>query len=193
MSNVMPSVAFKEWAVVCRALAEGRQALILRKGGIAESGGVFSPEHTRFWLYPTYVHQQQTGIKPEAAGLLHAAEADRPPPDTLRLTHFAEVSGVFFIRQLFGALLFDDLHIWSEATVRQRFEYRSPGLYVLPARIYRAAAVELPERPEYAGCRTWVELERELPTEGATPVLDDAAFGALLETLDRRLTPTALA
>ena len=27
--------AFKEWAVICKALAEGRQALILRKGGIA--------------------------------------------------------------------------------------------------------------------------------------------------------------
>ena len=33
--------AFKEWAVICRALAEGRQALILRKGGIAEAGGDF--------------------------------------------------------------------------------------------------------------------------------------------------------
>ena len=28
--------AFKEWAVICKVLAEGRQALILRKGGIAE-------------------------------------------------------------------------------------------------------------------------------------------------------------
>jgi hypothetical protein len=190
----MPNVAFKEWAVVCRALAEGRQALILRKGGIAEAGGGFAPEHTRFWLYPTYVHQQQAGIKPGAAVLLRAAEADRPPPCTFRLTHFAKVSGVYFVRQLFGVLLLDDLHIWSEATVRQRFEYRSPGLYVLPVRVYRAAApVELAERPEYAGCRTWVELESELPTEGATPVLNDAAFGELLETLDRRLTPTAFA
>jgi hypothetical protein len=188
----MLRIAFKEWAVVCRALAEGRQALILRKGGIAETGGQFTPEHNRFWLYPTYAHEHLAGIKPEAAGLLGASEAERPPAGTLRLTHFATVSGVYYVQQLFGALLLDDLHIWSEATVRQRFAYRSPGLYVLPVRVYRAAApIELPERPEYAGCRTWVDLERDLPTEGATPVLSDAAFEALLQTLDLRLTPTA--
>ena len=71
-------IAFKEWAVICQALGEGRQALILRKGGIAEEGGAFRVEHTRFWLFPTYVHQQSTGIKPEAAPLLHEAEAERP-------------------------------------------------------------------------------------------------------------------
>jgi hypothetical protein len=188
----MLRVAFKEWAVICRALAEGRQALILRKGGIAEAGGRFTPEHDRFWLYPTYVHQQAGGIKPAAADLLRAAEVDRPPAGILRLTHFAEVTGVYFIRQLHGALLLDDLHYWTEATVRQRFDYRSPGLYVLPVRVYRAAApIEQPERPEYAGCRTWVEIGRELRVDGATPVLTDAAFAAFLETLDRRLTPTA--
>ena len=62
----MLNIAFKEWAVVCRALAEGRQALILRKGGIAETGGQFSPEHSRFWLYPTFAHEKPEGIKPEA-------------------------------------------------------------------------------------------------------------------------------
>jgi hypothetical protein len=126
--------------------------------------------------------------------LFRAADAHRPPPGTIRLTHFAETHGVYYVKQLFGALLLDDLHIWSEATVRQRFKYRWPGLYVLPVRVHRAAVpMELPETPAYAGCRTWVELDREIPTAGATPVLDDKAFADLLETLDRRLTPTALA
>ncbi len=52
--------AFKEWAVICRALAEGRQAVVLRKGGVAEKTGEFQIEHTRFWLFPTYVHQQRS-------------------------------------------------------------------------------------------------------------------------------------
>ena len=42
----MLPIAFKEWAVICEALALGRQALILRKGGIAETGGAFRPEHS---------------------------------------------------------------------------------------------------------------------------------------------------
>jgi hypothetical protein len=190
----MLKIAFKEWAVICRALAEGRQSLILRKGGIAETGGQFRPEHNRFWLYPTFSHEKPEDIKPEAAELFRAADADRPPPGTLRLTHFAEVHGVYYIKQLFGALLLDDLHIWSEATVRQRFEYRSPGLYVLPVRVFcSATAVEIPESPAHAGCRTWVEFDRGLPTEGATPVLSGRRFDDLLDTIDRRLTPTALA
>ncbi len=190
----MLKIAFKEWAVICRALAEGRQALILRKGGIAETGGQFAPEHDRFWLYPTFAHEKPDGIKPEAAEMFRAAEADRPAAGIIPLTHFAEVHGVYYVKQIFGASLLDDLHIWSEVTVRQRFEYRHPGLYVLPVRVFRAAApIEVPETLAYAGCRTWVQLDKELSTAGATPVLDDAAFNNLLDTIDLRLTPTALA
>jgi hypothetical protein len=190
----MLKIAFKEWAVICRALAEGRQALILRKGGIAETGGQFQPEHKRFWLYPTFAHEKPDGIKLEAGELFRAAEADRPPVGKIRLSHFAEVSGVYYVKQVFGVLLLNDLHIWSESTVRQRFEYRAPGLYVLPARIYRSAApVEIPEAPAYAGCKTWVDLDRAISTAGATPVLGDKAFDELLDTIDLRLSPTALA
>jgi hypothetical protein len=86
------------------------------------------------------------------------------------------------------------LHCWSQETVQARFAYRTPGLFVLPARVYRAAqAFEIPDTPEYAGCRSWVELDRELPTEGATPVLGDEAFRDVLRALDRLLEPTAWA
>jgi hypothetical protein len=186
--------ALKEWAVICRALAEGRQALILRKGGIAEKTGDFEVEQTRFWLYPTYVHQQASGIKEEARPLLEQVEAERPPAGTIRLTHFAEVAGVYHVHDLASALKLHELHLCPPETVAQRFAYRSPGLYVLPVRVYRAAeAVELPETAHYAGCRSWVELEQELPTDGATAVLTNQSFRDLLQTLDRLLEPTALA
>src|SRR5437016_3381165 len=106
--------AFKEWAVICQALATGRQALILRKGGIAESGDEFRLEHTRFWLFPTYTHQQRDGIRPEARPLLEQAEAERPPAGMLRLAHFAEVAGVYHVHDIVGALRLAGLHIWSE-------------------------------------------------------------------------------
>src|SRR5262249_32217922 len=157
--------ALKEWAVICRALADGRQAILLRKGGIAEDTETFQLEHKRFWLFPTYVHQQRGGIKPEALPLLDKAEAERPSAATIRLTHFAEVPGIYHVHDLPPALLIDRLHVWSQDTIRQRFAYRSPGLYVLPVRVYSAAqAFEMPGEPRYAGCRSWVELDRELPT-----------------------------
>lgn len=190
----MLNVAFKEWAVICRALALGKQGLILRKGGVAEDGGSFTLEHTHFWLYPTYHHQQRAGIKAEAIPLLEQAESERPPPGTIRLTHFAEVAGVYQVQDLMLALMLGGLHCWSEDTVEERFSYRRPGLYVLPVRVFRAAQVfDLPDDPDYEGCKSWVELKRELPTERATPVLDDEVFQDLLRTLDHVLNPTALA
>jgi hypothetical protein len=186
--------AFKEWAVICRALAEGKQAIILRKGGIAEPGDTFQPEHTRFWLFPTYVHQQEQGIKAEAQPLLQQVQAERPAQGVVRLTHFVEVPGVYHVQDLASALILAHLHMWSEETVRQRFAYRRPGLFVLPVRVYRVPRpLDVPDTVAYAGCRSWVELEKELSTEGATPVLSDAAFQYVLQSLDGLLRPTALA
>jgi hypothetical protein len=190
----MLKYAFKEWAVICKALAEGQQALILRKGGIAEEEGEFRVEHTRFWLYPTYTHQQRDGIRPEAIPLLEQVEAERPPPGIVRLSHFAEVTGIYHVHNLLPALMLAHLHCWSEATVRQRFAYRAPGIFALPVRVYRAAeVVELPETAYYQGCRSWVGLERELPTDGAVPVQSEQAMKDLHHNLDVLLNPTALA
>ncbi len=189
------SHAFKEWAVVCKALAQGRQSIVLRKGGIAEKTDEFQVEHTRFWLYPTYLHQQRDGVTADALPLLEQAEQERPPQGVVRLTHFAEASGgMYRLHNLPAALLLGGMHCLSAATVKARFEYRRPGLFVLPVRVHRAPqAVELPETTYYAGCRSWVELERELPTDGATPVLSDETFRELRDRLDRLLRPTAMA
>ena len=187
--------AFKEWAVVCAALAGGRQSIVLRKGGIAEDSGEFRLEHSRFWLYATYMHQQRDAITADALPLLEQAEAERPPGGVVRVTHFAEAnSGVYHLHNLPAALLLGGMHCLSAATVKSRFEYKRPGLFVLPVRVYKAArAFDLPETPYYAGCRSWVELERELPTAGGAPVLTDEAFREVRLRLDRLLRPTAMA
>jgi hypothetical protein len=163
-------VAFKEWAAVCRALATGGQTVILRKGGIAEAGGTFRPEYDRFWLYPTYFHEPQAGgIRPEFLPLLAAAEADRPPAGTVRLTHVAAVTRVRYVTSLDAASALAPHHILSAETVRKRFAYREPGLYVLDVRITPAGPLDLSETPTFLGCKTWVELEN---TENSELTLD---------------------
>jgi len=185
--------AFKEWAVICQALAEGWQALILRKGGIAEPDGDFQLEHTRFWLFPTYLHQQNEGLQERARPLLQKVEADKPPAGTVRLSHFAEVNGVYRVHDLPPALLLAHLHLWSHDTVAKRFAYRTPGLFVIPVRVWKAAqVVELQDSTYYQGCRSWVELERELPTEGAVPVLPKEQLDDLHLQLDLLLNPKAI-
>ena len=56
-------VAFKEWAITVRALAEGEQLLTLRKGGIREENKHFEIEHDRFFLYPTFDHQRNDCVR----------------------------------------------------------------------------------------------------------------------------------
>ena len=62
------AIAFKEWSEICQVLADGHQTLIVRKGGIREGPGGFSPDHPAFWLYPTYVHQAQARTARPRAG-----------------------------------------------------------------------------------------------------------------------------
>ncbi len=168
---MMLVVAFKEWAVICAALAAGRQSLILRKGGIAEEGGVFRPEHTEFLLYPTYFHEHRAGIKPEFLPLLEAADAAKPPAGVVRFTHFVRVESVAHVTDLEAALALDSQHAWTPDVVRQRFRYRAPGLFVLAVRVFRLAEpVDVVERPEFAGCKTWVTLAAPIDTNGAEEV-----------------------
>lgn len=186
--------AFKEWAVICQALATGRQAIILRKGGIAEVRGEFQVEHRRFWLYPTYAHQQREGIEPDAEPLLQESLAMRPAIGTVRLAHYAEVAAMYHLTDDYEAAKLSALHLWSKKTVESRFHYRQPGLHVLAVRIYRAeGATEVTETPALAGCKSWVELDRPLPTNDACPVLEEAAFLDVLNKLNLLLRPPAYA
>ena len=104
--SLMPetlSIALKEWAAICLALIEGQQSLIVRKGGIAEASGDFQIEATRFLLYPTFVHQQEMGLCPDAKPLLDAAQKSQPRAGTVRLEAWAEVTGVYQVRDLVPA------------------------------------------------------------------------------------------
>src|SRR5262245_15207714 len=91
------SIAFKEWAAVCEALAEGRQIVIARKGGIHEGRAGFRIEHREFWLFPTYVHQQAAGLTGDALALMERALAERPPEGTIRLGPYCIVEEVIEI------------------------------------------------------------------------------------------------
>lgn len=184
----MLKIAFKEWAAVCAALANGTQSIIVRKGGIAEVGGEFRPEHTRFWLYPTYYHERHRwGLKPEAMPLLEEAEQTPRTSGEVVLSHIAEVVEIFHIDDLAPALALDDCHIWSPENIEKRFHYRTPGLYVMAVRVIAAIPVTIRERPEYEGCKTWVELDRELPDTGS-PVLSESEFQSRLTTIRQRLS-----
>jgi hypothetical protein len=180
--------AFKEWAVVADALAAGRQSLLLRKGGIYERLGRFEVEHREFWIFPTRFHQRPNEIRPDALPLLQQNSSDAPPTGAVRLSVYAVVEEVIEIGD--AALLppLAELQILTENTVLERFRYRRPGLFILPVRVYvLARQITIADRPHYAGCRTWVDLERQLSTEGATPALSDKIHAARMESIRQAL------
>jgi hypothetical protein len=162
-------VAYKEWAVVCHALAHGRQSILLRKGGIAETGGQFRPHHEAFLLYPTYFHEQQAALIPEWQDYLPLVEAERPPVGVIRFTHWVRVQRVEYVPDLNAILELRSRHIWTDDVVRQRFFYRQPGLFVFHVETHPLPQmVERIERPEYAGCKSWVYLDQPVPvSEGS--------------------------
>jgi hypothetical protein len=168
--------AFKEWAVTCKALETGRQSVLLRKGGIHERGGRFEVERDEFWLFPTRFHQNPEEIRPEARPLLQEVANEAAAPECVRLSLYAIVDEVFELTDASLLPRLADLQILADDTLLERFHYRRPALFVLTVRIYRRAEpIALPESPHFAGCRTWVDLEHDLTTDGLAPVLGDAA------------------
>ena len=168
--------AFKEWAVVCAALAAGRQTLILRKGGIHEGREGFRVEHREFWLFPTGFHQQRDEIIPEAWPLLDEMQS-RGQTSGISLDLYAVVEDVHHVLDRAALARLSGRHVWSEATVEQRFQYRTPGLFALVVRVFqRPAPFVIADSPHFAGCKSWVDLPSPLPTSDLQPVLDDATF-----------------
>ncbi|WP_422925852.1 DUF1802 family protein [Singulisphaera sp. PoT] len=173
-------VAFKEWAGVCKALHSGNQIFILRKGGIAEEQGEFVPEHRRFWLYPTYVHEAEQGLLTPA----RKAKAESRPTDSVVIKSFADVKHVGYIASEADLDSLEGLHVWKPETLLKRFQYRKPGLWVLVVRMFaRREPVEVAVTPEQLGCKTWVPLEEPIAAEGLIPILGDAEFDARLSHL----------
>jgi len=175
--------AFKEWAIVVDALGRGEQILILRKGGIHEGKDGFQVEHPRFWLFPTLFHQQRESVLPAAQKRFDTIAPQFPGTDRVRIEFFAEVADWRRIDSLEAANALRGQHIWTDQVIAERFEWgRSKNIFALAVRVFGLPkAIELPILPSHAGCKSWIELEADLSTKEAVPVLKDAAFAEKLE------------
>jgi hypothetical protein len=159
MEPHLPRTAFKEWAAICRALAQGRQDVILRKGGILEPGGRFRVEQAEFLLLPTFLHQSAEQLIPEARDLLAGIEADRPPEGSVRFTHAATVLDAVQVHSLADLAAFRNRHVWADAVVAERFHRWRDELHVLTVEVRPLPEpLTLPWHDRYGGCRSWVEL-----------------------------------
>jgi len=183
-------VALKEWAIVCRAMAVGRQVILLRKGGIYEAAGEFELENRQFLFFPTYVHQDLKMLKPaEHVGFEKLAAE----PSRVELGVAGEVTDILPVASRAGMDALDGEHVWTKPLIDMRFNYKPENpLYLLLVRARRLAKpVWVENTPAYAGCKSWVPLERAIDVADARPVLDEASFEARRRSILERIKALA--
>lgn len=148
----------KEWAAAIHALLDGRQTILLRKGGINEKR--FTVAAREFLLFPTVAHSHAERVRPEHRDLLAAAAADSTDEQvTVRAAARVVDAVQVEVPERLGDIA--DLHIWTDASVRaDRVDFRPKHrLTILVTQVFPLLApVRLPRVPEYAGCTSWVTL-----------------------------------
>ena len=183
--------AFKEWAIVVDALGRGEQILILRKGGLAEERDGFAVEHPEFFLFPTLFHQQRESVAEGARQRFDQIVHQFPGPDIVRIEFQAEVAAWRRVESLSAAEALRGQHVWRDEVIAERFDWgKERHIYALAVRVRRLPLpIELPMATGYGGCRSWVELEKEIPLVGLVPVLDQPAFDHKLQQFFTALNP----
>ncbi|KPV57303.1 hypothetical protein QJ48_23055 [Paenibacillus sp. A3] len=171
------AVGLKEWAVAVEALKQGKQILIMRKGGIREETRDFQVESDSFYLYPTYEHQRKELIKPEFADRVD----DRAPEwsgEQAEIGCYAELAEDILIETEEQLARLKPFHIWTDRLAEERLKWkRTKPLHVMLLRVYALdEPVRIPVLNEYNGCKSWIGLPESLHGAPRRPVLTDEAF-----------------
>ncbi|HMO63802.1 MAG TPA: DUF1802 family protein, partial [Verrucomicrobiota bacterium] len=105
----------------------------------------------------------------------------------------ATVAACHRVRSLEAALALRGRHVWREEVIAERFAWgREESVWALVVRVFRLATpVELPLRPEYAGCKSWITRAEDVPTAGAAPVLPEEVFDARRREIEQLLAREA--
>jgi hypothetical protein len=167
------SFAFKEWALVCASMLRGETSLIFRKGGIAEGRDGFRFQHDRFFLFPTFFHEQVDRLRIDIP-------IPEPRADVVTFSAYIQVEFTHWIDNLSSLEPLSDLHILKPEILEQRFAYDDPkGLHLAMIRVFRITPEwNLPFQKSFGGCRSWVELAESPAELRFTPVIEDAEHAA---------------
>ncbi len=174
-------IALKEWAIICKALEDGKQMLLLRKGGIMEYRKGFEVKHNEFLLYPTFEHQSIESIKAEYKEKIKEISEEHnisyyynnnrkkidkndnnfntASNNIIKL--LAKVEDVIEISDKFTLSELRDYHIWSDEYVTMRMNYNpSKPMNVLLLRIYKIRKPLIVDiNDKWAGCKSWIDIE----------------------------------
>ena len=188
MTMLLPptaDMALKEWAVAIKAISQGDQILILRKGGIHREDKDFRILHREFMLFPTFEHQQHELVKPGYHGMLEETLDEDDVPGLVTLDTWCEVTDVFEVREQDTVDGFDGYHLWTSEYAQKRLGWRPK--YPLTVALLRAYTLQQPQAlpilDEYGGCKSWVDLGQDVPLGHMEPVLADDEYGRRVDEI----------
>ncbi|MGV0834795.1 DUF1802 family protein [Mycolicibacterium thermoresistibile] len=178
--------ALKEWSAAIHALLDGRQTVLLRKGGIHEKR--FAVDAERFVLFPTVVHSHAQRVRPEHRDLLEPAAKDSTD-DRVVVRAGAKVVAAVPVEHPERLGEIEQRHIWTAESVQSdRLDFRPRHrLTVLVVQASPLAwPVTLARCSDYAGCTSWVDLP--VNPQWGTPVHDDDTLRDIAEQVRRSLS-----
>jgi len=185
-SNFISAAALKEWAIVCKAIEDGKQVLLFRKGGIMEYRNGFELKHKVFFLFPTFEHQSIDSIQSEYREELEVLKQQQQQQqkdntqslnqndnntsneknskvtqDIINISTLVEITHFIEINDISKLEKLEKYHIWNLDYVKMRFNYNpKKPLYLLMLRAYKLnELIEIQNRPEWSGCKSWIQFD----------------------------------
>jgi hypothetical protein len=156
-------LALKEWSIVCRALEEGKQSILLRKGGMLEYKEGFEISQKIFLVYPTLEHQSKEYLQRDYLQQFELLEKDDPNFEykTNTITILAQIEGIQEFNDESKLAKLEKYHIWNEKYVNMRMSYNpKKPMNALLLRIYKLPEpISVKVNPEWAGCKSWINIE----------------------------------
>ena len=158
-------LALKEWSIICKALEDGNQTILLRKGGILEYKKGFEIRQKSFLLFPTLEHQTEEYLQSKYLQtydlLLRGNKSQDIQNKTNTLWVLARIEAIqeFHDHEMLPEL--EKYHIWNEKYVNMRMNYNpKKPMNALLLRIYRLPQpISIGINPEWAGCKSWIDID----------------------------------
>ena len=171
--------ALKEWSIVCKALEEGRQVLLLRKGGIMEYRKGFELKHENFFLFPTFEHQDVNSIQSDYQNKIGSADSGSIDNTKAKIDLYAQAFHICEIRNDTILPVLRKYHIWNDDYVKVRMKYNpTKALSVVLLKTFRLEnPISLDVQDSWAGCKSWIPVD--LTLEKNYPVYSDNEFNVI--------------
>ena len=173
-------------------MARGEQLVLIRKGGLIEPGSGFELVSPSFLFYPTFEHQAVNYLRSPYQRYFDEVLRARAPEGQVRLHLFGQAVRMAPSHDPQVIKRLEPFHSYNDDFLTQRLKWQpEQPLMIVIVRAFRFASPRtIPVAPQYAGCKSWGELQSPVSLEGLQPVLDDAAFNQRLRQIEALVSDT---